>query len=48
MHSSSVCGIDLEVLCSSQFWNQGVADEAGSPVAEWLEIPMEVALHALH
>jgi RimJ/RimL family protein N-acetyltransferase len=44
----SVYGIDLEVLCASQFWNQGVADEAGPPVAEWLENHMEVTLHALH
>jgi len=30
-------GIDLDVLCASQFWNSGVADEAGEPVALWLE-----------
>jgi len=44
----SVGGIDLEVLCASQFWDQGVADEAVPPVAEWLENNMEVELHALH
>jgi RimJ/RimL family protein N-acetyltransferase len=34
---NEVASIDIEVLCASQFWNQGVADEAGKPVAEWLE-----------
>jgi len=34
---NSIEGIDLEVLCASQFWNLGFADEAGLPVAEWLE-----------
>lgn len=37
-------GIDLEVLCASQFWDQGVADEAGVPVAEWLEDNTEVTI----
>jgi RimJ/RimL family protein N-acetyltransferase len=40
----SMSGIDLEVLCASRFWNQGIADEAGGPVAEWLEDNAEVAL----
>lgn len=34
---SAIEGLDVEVLCASQFWNQGIADEAGWPVAEWLE-----------
>ena len=38
----TISGIDLEVLCASQFWNQGIADEAGEPVAEWLEDNAEV------
>lgn len=37
-------GIDLEILCASRFWNQGVADEAAEPVAEWLEENAEVEL----
>lgn len=41
---NNVEGIDLEVLCASQFWNQGVADEAGTPVAEWLEDNIEFDL----
>jgi RimJ/RimL family protein N-acetyltransferase len=45
---NTVGGIDLEVLCASQFWNQGVADEAGLPVAEWLEDNTEVTLLAPH
>lgn len=40
----SIEGIDLEVLCASQFWNQGIADEAGLPVAEWLEDNTEVTI----
>jgi hypothetical protein len=37
-------GLDLEVLCASQFWDQGIADEAGRPVAEWLEDNSEVQI----
>ena len=44
----TVHGIDVEVLCASQFWNQGVADEAGEPVADWLEAITEVTLGPLH
>ena len=33
---SNVEGIDVEVLCASAFWNQGVADEVFPPVSEWL------------
>jgi RimJ/RimL family protein N-acetyltransferase len=40
----TISGLDLEVLCASQFWNQGIADEAGVPVAEWLEDNVEVEL----
>jgi len=40
----TISGIDLEVLCASKFWNQGIADEAGEPVAEWLEDNTEVEL----
>lgn len=41
-------GLDLEVLCASQFWNQGVADEAGEPVARWLEDHAEVEIGVAH
>jgi RimJ/RimL family protein N-acetyltransferase len=44
----TVGGIDLEVLCASQFWNQGVADEVGAPVADWLEAHTQVTLGAVH
>lgn len=40
----SMSGIDVEVLCPSQFWDQGVSDEVGPPLAEWLEDNVEVAL----
>lgn len=40
----TVSGIDLEVLCASQFWNQGIADEVSTPVAEWLEDNVDVQL----
>lgn len=33
---NSLSGIDVEVLVASQFWDEGVADEAGDPVVEWL------------
>jgi len=42
----SLEGIDLEVLCASQFWNQGVADEVCEPVAEWLEQTTDVLIGA--
>ena len=41
-------GLDVEVLCASRFWNQGVADEAGEPVAEWLEDNAEVEIGSAH
>ncbi len=37
-------GIDVEVLCASQFFGQGVADEAGEPAMAWLDDAMEVTL----
>jgi len=40
-------GIDMEVLCASQFWNQGVADEVSVPVGEWLEDNTEVHIGPL-
>jgi RimJ/RimL family protein N-acetyltransferase len=33
----SIEGIDVEVLCASELWDQGVADEAAAPVADWLQ-----------
>lgn len=44
----TLSGLDLEVLCASQFWNQGIADEVGEPVAEWLEDHAEVELVTAH
>ena len=44
----SLEGIDLEVLCASAFWNQGVADEAGDPVAQWLEENAEIEIGVAH
>jgi RimJ/RimL family protein N-acetyltransferase len=44
----TVSGLDVEVLCASQFWNQGVADEVGEPVADWLEANTQVTLGAVH
>jgi hypothetical protein len=41
-------GIDLEVLCASQFWNRGVADEVGEPVAAWLEDSTDVQIDVAH
>lgn len=41
-------GIDLEVLCASQFWNHGVADEVGEPVAAWLEDSTDVQIDVAH
>lgn len=40
----SLEGLDVEVLVASQFWGQGVADEAGEPVMEWLADNNEVNL----
>jgi hypothetical protein len=44
----TLAGIDLEVLCASQFWNQGVADEVGEPVAAWLEDCTDVQIDVAH
>lgn len=44
----NLSGLDLEVLCASQFWNQGIADEVGEPVATWLEDNAEVELVTAH
>jgi len=41
-------GIDLEVLCASQFWNHGVADEVGEPVGAWLEDSTDVQIDIAH
>jgi RimJ/RimL family protein N-acetyltransferase len=40
----SIEGLDLEVLCASALWNQGVAEEAAGPVADWLEEHCEVEM----
>ena len=37
-------GLDLEVLCASALWHQGVADETAEPVADWLEEHCEVEM----
>jgi RimJ/RimL family protein N-acetyltransferase len=44
----TLSGIDLEVLCPSQFWNHGVADEVGEPVATWLEDSVDVQIDVAH
>jgi hypothetical protein len=38
----SLEGLDVEVLVASQFWDHGVADEAGKPVMAWLADNNEV------
>jgi len=40
----AMSGIDLEVLCPAQFWDQGISDEVGAPLAEWLADNIEVEL----
>lgn len=40
-------GIDVEVLCASRFWNHGIADEVGEPVAAWMEDNAEFEIAAL-
>jgi RimJ/RimL family protein N-acetyltransferase len=44
MARQTLGGIDLEVLCASQYWNHGVADEVGEPVAVWLEDSTDVQI----
>ena len=34
---NSIEGIDVEVLAASQFWADGVIEEASEPVMDWLE-----------
>lgn len=34
---NSIEGIDVEVLVASQFWDDGVVDEASEPVMDWLD-----------
>jgi hypothetical protein len=46
--SNAVDGIDLQVLCASQFWDRGVADEVGPPVADWLDDNALVTLVSSH
>ena len=41
-------GIDLEVLCASSFWDQGVSDEVAEPVAEWLEDSVSIEIGVVH
>jgi len=42
----ALSGIEIEILCASQLWDQGIADEVFEPVAEWLEdaIDIQIAL----
>lgn len=44
---NSLEGLDVEMLVASQFWGQGVADEASEPVMEWLADNHEVNLGLL-
>lgn len=37
-------GTDIEVLCASQYRNQGIADEVSVPVGDWLEQYTEVQI----
>jgi len=39
---NSIEGIDVEVLVASQFWDDGVAEEASEPVMDWLDENSEV------
>ena len=39
---NSLEGIDVEVLVASQLWDDGIADEVGDPVVEWLANNSEV------
>ena len=34
---NSIEGIDVEVLVASQYWDQGVVEEASEPVMDWLD-----------
>lgn len=39
---NSLEGIDVEVLVVSQFWGDGVVEEASKPVMDWLENHSEI------
>lgn len=39
---NSIEGIDVEVLVASQFWDDGVVEEASEPVMDWLDDHAEV------
>ncbi|HVK93909.1 MAG TPA: hypothetical protein VM571_04195 [Noviherbaspirillum sp.] len=39
---NSIEGIDVEVLVASQFWDDGVVEEASEPVMDWLDDHSEV------
>lgn len=39
---NSIEGIDVDVLVSSQFWDEGVIEEASEPVMDWLEDHSEI------
>ncbi|HEX7636036.1 MAG TPA: hypothetical protein VF427_12250 [Noviherbaspirillum sp.] len=34
---NSIEGIDVEVLVASQFWDDGVVEDASEPVMDWLD-----------
>ena len=37
-------GLDLEVLCASVLWDQGVTEETADPVADWLAEHCEIEM----
>ena len=39
---NSIEGIDVEFLVASRYWRNGVVEEAGEPVIQWLEDHSEV------
>src|SRR6478735_3939517 len=39
---NSLEGIDVEMLVASQFWDDGVVEEASEPVMDWLDDNAEV------
>jgi hypothetical protein len=45
---ASLEGMDIEVLCASQFWDQGISDEIVGPVVEWLEETADVRITLPH
>lgn len=44
----SLEGLDVEVLVASQFWDQGVSEEAAEPVMEWLQRYADERITELH